>query len=32
LKSIVKSSVRFDMALAHPDKNPGMKLLKMILK
>jgi aldehyde dehydrogenase (NAD+) len=31
-KSIVKSSVRFDMGLAHPDKNPGMKLLKMILK
>ncbi|NTW78084.1 MAG: aldehyde dehydrogenase [Syntrophaceae bacterium] len=32
LKSIVKSSVRFDMGLAHPDKNAWMRLLKMILK
>jgi aldehyde dehydrogenase (NAD+) len=32
LKSIVKSFVRFDMGLAHPNKNPGMKLLKMIFR
>ncbi|MGV8056809.1 MAG: aldehyde dehydrogenase [Smithellaceae bacterium] len=32
LKSIVKSPGRFDMGLAHPDKNMGLNLLKMILK
>lgn len=32
LKSIVKSPERFDMGLAYPDKNLGLKLLKMILK
>jgi aldehyde dehydrogenase (NAD+) len=31
-KSIVKSPGSFDMGLAYPDKNPGLKLLKMIFK
>ncbi|HPK54116.1 MAG TPA: aldehyde dehydrogenase [Smithellaceae bacterium] len=31
-KSLVKSSGRFDPGLAYPDKNPGLKLLKMILR